>query len=403
MRASALALVAVSALTTGATAATDIEVVANSILRAYSDYCDPLYFDANRPSDTPVDPVLAESYARTLFVKYSGRCERFLNVDAAPAAIVPSVIDRVPELERAYPKVLTDLEVELLGNLLRFDDFDGQCPETPFDRSQLAELLQLTDQWREQLGRDDALVFARGYTTSEVFARLRSGIPSTVSAPCQMRELVAGQMMLAAINSGLIAMPDNRGGMSTEDRRRSTQPDESSVEASPEPDTDDGGGYVWEPGDPATKRGEGDEPMDLTQYVAPSDIAAIKPFTGVWGSTDACDEGQTYLIGQFDRQDGELQLGRGVPRISTKHLACEAGQWSVTGDISTFSALCHPDGERAWSGTGTIRWVSKKAVQLFLLDAPQPTRLERCDNQPVARRHDGADTEPQVPLDLFGN
>lgn len=395
-----LAGLATLASISGVNAAQDIEVVANSILRAYSDYCDPLFFEQNRAADAPFDPALAHSYARVLFTRDGGQCDRFHNTEVAPAAIVPRLIGQVPELQRSKSRTLTELQVGILGSILRYDDMTkNECDGQAQDTSDISDFRAVAEPWWTAVGRDDALDLAKGYIGAELFARVASGLPvgGGTATPCSARELVAGMITLAAVNGGLTPPRPSANGMSTQEfdqlmSQPSAPPRGANGEDGPGVSADAPiDGYVWEAGDPASKRGGDEKPIDLTPYVSPTDAAAIAEFAGRWGTTPACDEpGEQIIVDGGD-----------APRIGGADLGCDLGGLQSFDDVVTFDATCVGEGDD-WRGQGSIQPSDADAIDLFLFGKEEPQHLVRCGSNVEAQASsDGGIGD--LPLDWDGS
>lgn len=358
-----LAALATFATISTADAAQDVEVVANSILRTYSDYCDPLFFEQNRSADAPVDVTLAHSYSRAMLMRYDGRCDRFFNAEVAAATVVPNLLHRVVELQRSLPRTLSELQIELLGSIRRYDDLaTNECNGQPQDTSDISHVRAVAEPWLAALGRDDALEFAKGYVGAEAFARLAIGLPAggSIPTPCSAREVVASTIELAAVNSGLTAPRRSEG-----DAPSPAFPEPTDEQADP-----DGNGY-GEDGP-----GGGDVAIDPSQHSSAADLAQLARFAGNWGPTLACDQpGDQITIDAGD-----------APRIGGADLGCDLGSVESFGNMTTFAATCVGDGGD-WSGQGAIQQDSQDVIKLLLFGSNQPRQLVRC----------GSDAEPQTP------
>jgi hypothetical protein len=357
-----------------AIAAQDIEVVANSILRAYSDYCDPLYFDQNRAADAPVDATLTESFARVLFTRDGGQCNQFYNTEVAPASIVPALISRIPELQRALPRSLDSQQLGLLGGILRYDDItETDCGGQPQDASDISGARSVAEPWWAAVGRDDALDLARGYIESESYARAVVGFPSggSTMTACGAREIVG--MMISMKVTGPIMPQAPGGGMSNEEfKQLMSEPSDGYGEDGPDGFDE---GPAWERGDPIVSRG-GDETAVGAPIALETDVTAIAKLAGRWGTTAACDQpGDQIII-----DDGD------APRIRGADLGCDVGSIQSFGSMTTFAATCVGDGGD-WSGQGAIQQDGQDVIDLFLFGSNQPRHLVRY----------GSDAEAQTP------
>lgn len=337
-----------------ANAAEDVEVVANSILRAYSDYCDPLYFEQHRPADAPVDGTLADSYSRVMLMRYDGQCDRFFNAEVAAAAMVPDLLHHVVELQPARSQTLTGLQVGLLGSIRRYDDMAAnECSSHPEDDSDISHVRAVAEPWLAALGRDDALEFAKGYVGAETFARFAIGLPAggSIPTPCSAREVVASTIELAAVNSGLAAPRRSEGNASS-----LVSPEATDEQADP-----DGNGYGEDGPD------GGDVAIAPSQHSSATDFAALARFAGHWGTTLACDQpGDQITIDVGD-----------APRIRGADLGCDLGGIQSFGDMVTFDATCGGEGD-TWRGQGAIHQGSSDAIDLFLFGDDVPRHLARC-------------------------
>lgn len=387
-----LAGLATLATISSANAAQDIEVVANSILRTYSDYCDPLFFDQNRAANALVDPTLAHAYAGVLLTREGGQCDRFLKKEALPAVLVPQLLARTQELQNVPSGTLSSLQLSLLGAILLYDDMTtNECSGKPHDTSDISGIRGVSEAWWNAVGRDDILGLAKGYVEAEIYARAAIGLPFLVgeAAPCGAREAVGGLVTLAAIAGGFAFQPaGNAPTVSVFDKKMMEAAPGTEGGQHPEPDGNtnregpDGGintptnDYEWEPGDPSTSRGDGGA-IDLSQHVSAADADVVTRFSGRWGTTAACDEpGGQYMIGQFNPGEPDT-LGVGVPRIQATDLACEMGQFQSFGDAHTFNAICWGEGD-TWNGTGSMQSLGDGKIRLYLFNQPDPIQLVRC-------------------------
>lgn len=373
-----LAGLATLATISTADAAQDVEVVANSILRTYSDYCDPLFFEQNRSADARVDATLAHSYSRAMLMRYDGQCDRFFNAEVAAATVVPNLLHRVVELQRSLPRTLSELQIELLGSIRRYDDMaTNECSGQPQDTSDISHIRAVAELWLAALGRDDALEFAKGYVGAEAFARLAIGLPAggSIPTPCSAREVVASTIELAAVNSGLTAPRSSEG-----DAPSPAFPEPTNEQADP-----DGNGYGEDGPD------GGDVAIDPSQHSSAADLAALARFAGHWGTTLACDQpGDQITIDAGD-----------APRIGGADLGCDLGGIQSFGDTVTFDATCGGEAD-TWSGQGAIQQIGPAAIDLFLFGNDEPRHLVRCGIDAEAQTSPGGSTG-DLPLEWDGS
>lgn len=372
-----LAGLATLATISTADAAQDVEVVANSILRTYSDYCDPLFFEQNRSAGAPVDAQLAYSYSRVMLMRYDGRCDRFFNAEVAAATMLPNLLRGVVELQRSVPRTLTELQIGLLGSIRRYDDMAAnECGGQPQDASDISHVRAVAEPWLAALGRDDALDFAKGYVGAEAFARLAIGLPAggSIPTPCSVREVVASTIELAAVNSSLTAPRRSEGNSSS-----LVFPEPTYEQADP-----DGNGYGedgpdWSDDTPTGNRGA-EVSADLPPSIPLADIAAIRPFEGIWAHGPRCGEPAAEVaIGQFEWQGGrEVFVGRGVPLIAAADLYCELEELKPGNEATTFTAVCFSEGEPS-KIPGSVLFTASNTIELRLGERGEFQRLVRCN------------------------
>lgn len=322
-----LAGLATCASISAANAAQDVEIVANSILRAYSDYCDPLFFEHNRAADAPVDATLAQAYARVLFTRDGGQCDRFLNTDVAPAAIVPGLLARLPELQRPMARTLTEQQLTLLGNILRYDDItQNECGGQPKDSGNTSSARATAEPWWTAVGRDDVLELAKGYVEADAYARATVGFPSgggTVT-PCSAREVV-GMMITFAVTGPIMPQPP--------ENNTSTQEFEEE---------------------------------------------AMNPFFATWSTAAGCTSGgELFTIGRFTQFEPALGFFTGRPRIIGADMLCDVSPSSLESSTINFDADCMVDGKLR-SLTGSVQEVAPGEIDLAWTHDVEPVRLFQC-------------------------
>lgn len=353
------------------TAAPDIEVVANSIIRTYTDYCDPQFFDRYLPSDARWDTALSENYARILRTRYLSNCEAFMSEEVLAAITVPRILSMFPRLSEDQSGQLSAEQLMLIGIGAYLDEVDAtRCPNVPQGLELATSLRSATGSWFASVGYDDALDIARGYAQAKQYAASWPGI-STAGNPCLERE---GAYMFAAgyaVKAGLVPLQLSPGALPEADWQKNYDWDGDGVVGDEDAAASNSiqslpAEYVSEPGDPVTSRG-GDETTDPAAYMSEADAAAIAKLAGRWGTTAACDQPSEQII-----------IGGGdTPRIGGADLGCDMGSIQSFGNMTTFAATCVGEGDD-WSGQGAIQQGSTDVIDLFLFGGGQPRHLVRC-------------------------
>lgn len=222
--------------------AADPEITANSIIRAFSNFCDPTAFDRERPAGAQWDANLELNYGRLLFAKYQGNCERFENAEVGPARATFQLLANLPELLATSPRKLSGDELGLVASALLVEEvLAGGCAATASEIASLPQLRSLIAGLRQKLTRDDAFDLARAYSANRLIFRTAHGaLPGMkVATPCEVAPQVAAITILSAVNLGL--MPND-----------GPAPTDGDVETSKEASSDKGVGssdHTSEPGD----------------------------------------------------------------------------------------------------------------------------------------------------------
>ncbi|WP_291312009.1 MULTISPECIES: hypothetical protein [unclassified Devosia] len=365
-----------TALAGAPTQAAEVGLVANSIIRTYTDHCDPLFFDRHMPPGARWDAALSENYARILRTRYLSNCEAFMTEEVLAAITVPRILSMFPRLSEDQSGQLTAEQLMLIGVGAYLDEVDAtSCPNAPQGLELATSLRSATGSWFASTGYDDALDIARGYAQAKSYAAFWPGMP-TAGNPCLERE---GAYMFAAayaVKAGLIPLQLSSGALPEADWQKNYDWDGDGVVGDDDTAANSSaqspqGDYVEEPGDPVTGRG-GDDTTDRTLDVSESDAATIAKLAGRWGTTAACDEPGDQII--ID--------GRDTPRIEGADLGCDLGSIRSFGNMTTFV------GEGGdWSGQGAIQQGGPDVIDLFLFGDEQPRHLVRC----------GSNAEPQTP------
>ncbi len=369
-----------TALAGAATQAAEVGLVANSIIRTYTDYCDPLFFDRHMPPGARWDAALSENYARLLRTRYLSNCEAFMTEEVLAAITVPRILSMFPRLSEDQSGQLTAEQLMLIGVGAYLDEVDAtSCPNAPQGLELATSLRSATGSWFASAGYDDALDIARGYTQAKQYAASWPGMP-TAGNPCLERE---GAYMFAAayaVKAGLVPLQLSSGALPEADWQKNYDwngdgvvgDEDTAADGSPQgPPTE----HTWEPGDPIVSRG-GDQTAVGAPIVSETDAGTIAKLAGRWGTTAACDQPGDQIIVD----------GGDAPRIGGADLGCDVGSIQSFGGMTTFAATCVGDGDD-WSGQGAIQQSSSDVIDLFLFGDEQPRHLVRC----------GSNAEAQTP------
>lgn len=369
-----------------ANAAQDVKIVANSILRAYGDYCDPLFFDRHLPPDARWDAAISENYARILLTRYLGSCDKFLNEEVLAAVTVPKILSMFPRLSEDQSAILTAQQLMLIGIAAYLEEVDAAtCPNAPQGLELATSLRSATGSWVGSAGYDDALDIARGYAQAKQYAASWPGL-STAGDPCLERE---GAYMFAAaytVKAGLVPLQLSPSALPQEDWQKNYDWDGDGVlgddnRAAGDPQNGTRADNARGPGDPTANRGSDEQPIDLTPYVSPTDAAAIAKLVGRWGTNPACDQSGDQIIIE----------GGGAPRIGGADLGCDLGSIQSFGNMATFNATCGGEGD-SWSGQGAIQQSTPDVIDVFLFGNAEAQHLVRCGSNTEAQTSSGGRT-----------
>ncbi|MDB5539172.1 MAG: hypothetical protein JWQ89_899 [Devosia sp.] len=207
--------------------AADPEITANSIIRAFSDFCDPIAFDRERPAGAQWDADLELNFGRLLFAKYQGNCDRFENAEVAPARATFELLANLPELGATSPRELSADELGLVASALLVEEvLAGGCASTASAIGNLQPLRSLIAGLRQKLTREDAYDLARAYSGNRLIFRAAHGLlpGMKLPTPCEVAPQVAALTIQSAVNLGLLsddaALPTDHEGMSSEEFER---------------------------------------------------------------------------------------------------------------------------------------------------------------------------------------
>lgn len=327
--------------------AQDPVLVANSVVRAYSDYCQPGYFETYLPPDATWDHRLADSYARSLYTRYDADCSRFMRSDFLSALTALRMLNDMPELQRSDASSLTEAELGVLAAAIILREFVGRCPLV--ERSKA--IMALEAGLRAKLVRADGFRLGESVSGTRVFLLGLDGYPAMTldeQLECGAQSFLVEIAYLTLSSNGLLSPGDSQ-----------------LMAPSPAPP-------IEEPHDAYA-----DAILGSDNDALAADIAAISEFTGVWSpNATGCGTHVEYSLGQFEVGERRA-FGVGAPRLAGPNFLCEASEFVVTGDIATFSAACSFDGESR-SGQSTVRWSGHNTIQLSLLGNPKPIRLTKC-------------------------
>lgn len=181
--------------------ALDPAIVANSIVRAYSDYCKPGHFETTLAPEAQWDDRLAGSYSRLLLTRYRMDCGWFMRSELFSATTTYGLLATMPELSRTGASELDENAINVLVGTLLLAKLTENCPSARERWIKSAEELL-----RMKLVRADAFRLGDAFSKTRVFLLDMDGYPTLTldePLPCTVAELVKDMVRQNALAAGI--------------------------------------------------------------------------------------------------------------------------------------------------------------------------------------------------------
>jgi hypothetical protein len=353
-------------------AADDLAVESNTIIRAYSLYCDPTYYDAHKLGDGRWNPDLVESYGRTLLIRYNANCNTFWAQSVAPAEAAYQLAQTVPELQREGGGILTDRQAQALGKQLWIDAFYDRygCSYQQGAGQRVAYDRVLAPYW-QKVGASDAQNIGAGYAALEVL-RTVMGIDPNESAEklCSIAMLLFAPLSGDIIGGQLATRAEIEAAMPAPGDSNEPAP---AGETSPSfTSTPQSSQETWQWIEQAGRENQRQALIDQLGLSKGDPVKALTMLTGWWwyekygNGCDDTDNQYRLALGSWHRTDnGEIAFGKGPFAVGMYEGGCTLSDLRVESDAIVFQGECEQEQE-PYSGEGRISITSLETINLQL-------------------------------------